>query len=271
MVDGRERTYRLYVPASLPPGSAPAPLFIGLHGGGGWGDQFASTSGVEGLAESNGFIVVHPDGVTLAGGQGGVWNGGICCARAVRENVDDVAFIDALITRLATELGVDPRRTYAFGHSNGAIMSFRLACELSDRIVGIGAVAGLLGVEPCAPSQPVSLIQIHGTLDRNIPLAGGVGQESTVGVDFPPPHDGAAAIAVIDGCATSDLTADGDIATDSYESCAAGSGVEFVTITSANHAWPGATQVATRSVGPGYAGYDATAAIVEFLLAHPRP
>ena len=76
---------------------------------------------------------------------------------------------------------------------------------------------------------------------------------------------------MIDGCATSDLTADGDIATDSYESCAAGSGAEFVTITSANHAWPGATPVVTPSVGPGYADYDATSAIVEFLLAHPRP
>ena len=65
-------------------------------------------------------------------------------------------------------------------------MSYRLACELSDRIVGIGVVAGTLGIDDCAPTQPVSVMHIHGTADQNLPIDGGVGPKSVAGVDFPP-------------------------------------------------------------------------------------
>ncbi|MEO6126430.1 MAG: hypothetical protein ABIR32_22245 [Ilumatobacteraceae bacterium] len=119
--------------------------------------------------------------------------------------------------------------------------------------------------------RPVSVIQIHGTADLNIPITGGVGQESTVGIDVPPPHDAATALAAADGCAAPMTSAAGDITTESSSACADGSAVEFVTIEGAHHPWPGGTPVVTPSVGPGYAGYDATAAVVAFLLAHPRP
>ena len=59
MPDGAERTYRLYLPSTFDP-EVPTPLLVALHGGLGWGDQFAETNHVEGLAEANGFVVVHP-------------------------------------------------------------------------------------------------------------------------------------------------------------------------------------------------------------------
>ena len=179
-VDGRERTYRLYVPSTLP--SDPAPLFIGLHGGTGWGDQFAQTNHVEGLAESNGFITVHPDGLKVASGPGGVWNGA----------------------------------------------------------------------------------------DTNLPLAGGVGPDSIAGVDFPVPRAGFDQIAVQQACPVPTTSTIGDVTVASSEPCAGDAAMEFVTIESANHAWPGGTPRLTPASGPGYAGYDATSEIVAFLLAHPR-
>ena len=194
------RSYRLYIPSTLPEG--PVPLFIGLHGGTGWGDQSVSTNRIEGLAESNGFIVIHPDGVPQPNTRGRVWNGGMCCGIAARENVDDVAFIDAVIDRVESDDDIDDRRVFAFGHSNGGIMSYRLACELSDRIVGIGVVAGTLGIDDCAPTQPVSVMHIHGTADQNLPIDGGVGPKSVAGVDFPPPRDGFATLTTVDGCPT---------------------------------------------------------------------
>jgi polyhydroxybutyrate depolymerase len=266
---GRQRTYRLYVPSVLP--SAPVALFVALHGGTGWGDQFATTNHIERLAESNGFIVVHPDGVKVAAGLGGVWNGGVCCGVAAREGVDDVAFIAALIDQVMDQYEIDAHRVYAFGHSNGAIMSYRLACELGDRIVGIGVVAGTLGVDGCHPAQPVSIIQIHGTADENIPITGGVGAESIVNVDFPPPHDGFDTLAALDGCPDPQVASVGDLTTESRGPCAAGTAARFVTIETANHAWPGGTPLVTPTVGQGYATFDATAELVTFLLSHPRP
>lgn len=265
---GRDRTYRLYVPSDLP--EAPVPLFIGLHGGGGWGDQLAATDQIEGFAESNGFIVVHPDGVKLAVGPGGVWNGGVCCGVAARQRVDDVAFLDALIDVIASGHRIDPHRVFAFGHSNGGIMSYRLACDLAERVVGIGVVAGTLGVEECDPSHPVSVIHVHGTADENIPIGGGTGSESVAGVRFPSPRDGFDALATENGCPRGEEQTEGDITREHREPCDAGTAAVFVTIATAGHGWPGGTGWITSGGRDAYRSYDATHAVVAFLLSHPR-
>lgn len=267
--DGTERTFRLYVPSDLPEG--PVPVFVGLHGGSGWGDQFATTNHIEELAESNHFIVVHPDGVKLANGRGGVWNGGVCCGIAAREGVDDVGFINTLLDELSSTYDVDAHRVFAFGHSNGGIMSYRLACELADRVVGIGVVAGTLGVEPCDPTQPVSVMHVHGTDDLSLPIAGGVGPNSRAGVDFPAPREGFATIASLDGCPDAEERTDGDVTVAHRGPCDSGAAAVFVTIATAGHPWPGGTSRVTPSSGDVYADYDATAELVEFLLLHPRP
>lgn len=273
-VDGRERTYRLYVPASLPDG--PVPLFVALHGGGGSADRFAGTNHVEDLADEEGFVVVHPDGVDLGSPRrdGGVWNGGVCCGPAARDGVDDVAFVAALVDRIAGDRPIDPARVHAFGHSNGGIMSYRLACELADRIAGIGVVAGTLGVEGCRPSRPVSVVHVHGDADRHVPIQGGAGPDSVAGVDFPPPRDGFAVLAAGIGCpppadAERTTPGDGDLTVEDL-SCDDGTAARFVTIAGADHPWPGGTGRPRRRAGDTYAGYDATAELVDFLLAHPR-
>jgi polyhydroxybutyrate depolymerase len=263
------RSYRLYVPSTLPDG--PVPLFIGLHGGTGWGDQFAYTNHIENLAESNGCIVIHPDGVPQPNTRGRVWNGGMCCGIAARENVDDVAFIDAVIDRAEADHDIDETRVFAFGHSNGGIMSYRLACELSDRIVGIGVVAGTLGIDDCDPTRPVSVMHIHGTADQNLPIDGGVGPKSVAGVDFPTPRDGFATITTADGCPAPTTTVEGDVTTESSSPCDADTATVFVTIEGAEHPWPGGTPGSSPNIGDAYAGYDATAELVAFLLTHPRP
>lgn len=233
-VDGRDRAYRVYVPDPLP--SGPVPLLLGFHGGTGWADQFAISNRIEPIADREGFVVVHPDGVKIGGGPGGVWNGGVCCGPAARQGVDDVAFVDALLDALEAELPIDPARVYAFGHSNGGIMSYRLACELADRIVGIGVVAGTLGVEECAPSQPVAVLHVHGTADENLPIDGGVGPRSVAAVDFPSPRQGFARLEATQGDAAD---------------------MVFTELPGAPHSWPREP-------------YDATEELVAFLLAHSR-
>ncbi|MEZ5205784.1 MAG: hypothetical protein R2690_02090 [Acidimicrobiales bacterium] len=175
-LDGAERTYRLYLPSTFDPecrrrcSGAPRRL--------GWGDQFAETNHVEGSPEANGFVVVHPDGTRIRPRlPSGTWNGGYCCGPAATDQVDDVGFVAAVLDDVGQKvMRIDPSRTYAMGHSNGGIMSYRLACELGDRIVGIGVVGASLGVDTCTPPAPVSLLHIHGLADVNHPIDGGPGE-----------------------------------------------------------------------------------------------
>ena len=70
---------------------------------------------------------------------------------------------------------VDPDRIYFMGHSNGGFMSYRMACEASERVAAIVSLAGsdFLGDDDCVPTAPVSVLQVHGTLDGTIRYEGG--------------------------------------------------------------------------------------------------
>lgn len=275
---GGTRTYRLYVPRSLPK-HEPVPLLVALHGGFGSGEQFEATSGFDRLADAHHFIVAYPDGTpirsrgTLANAR--VWNGGHCCGSAARDQVDDVGFISRLIDRISQQHDIDASRVYAAGHSNGAIMSYRLACELSDKIVAIGVQAGALEVDTCQPAQPVSVFHIHGTADRNIPIDGGHG-DGIADVAFAPPRDAVAAFLRSDRCpatsATSTSPDNPDVTIETWQPCTDGTAVTFVTVAGASHAWMGPTRGRARQAqtGPPYTKYDASAAIWSFLAAHPR-
>ncbi len=276
--DGRTRRYRVYVPSTLQADTG-APLLIALHGGGGSAAQFELNSGFDGLAEANGFIVVYPDGISaLPNGTGPqTWNGGYCCGPAVNRNVDDVGFIRQLIDALGSRYRIDPARIYAAGHSNGGILSYRLACELADTIVAIGVQAGSLGIDACAPARPVSVFHLHGTADTNHPIDGGRGS-GVAGVDFRPARGSVEALAVANRCTgtpTSASTPDNrDLVTTTWTGCDDGVEVRYVVVDGATHAWmgrPGVSPGAAAYVGEPYPDLDASRAIWSFLTSHPRP
>jgi polyhydroxybutyrate depolymerase len=276
--DGRERTFHLYVPTSVRPGpgGAKVPLLVALHGGVGWGTQFEKNSGFDGVAEANSFIVVYPDGIGAAGTDAvRTWNGGVCCGPAAKENVDDVAFLAAMIDGLEGQYPIDTHRIYAAGHSNGGIMAYRLACELADKIVAIGVQSSSLELGPCNPAQPVSVLHIHGTADRNVPITGGEGDRAISGVAFNPPVDGIKTIARADGCPAQPTEAtvpeNADLTIDTWAPCADTAEVRFVRVAGASHAWMGAAAGGSRLVGETYMNYDSSLAIWTFLAAHPRP
>ncbi len=275
--DGRIRTYRLYVPNSIDP-TTPAPLLIALHGGLGTSEQFEANSGFDGLAESNGFVVVHPDGIgARADGTGPrTWNGGYCCGPAARADVDDVGFVRQLIDRLDTERPIDPSRIFVAGHSNGAILAYRVACELSDRIAAIGVQAGSLGVDTCTPARPVSVIHLHGTADTNHPIDGGVGS-GVAGVAFRPARDAVETLAAADGCSPTPVPGadptNPDLTVTTWTPCREAATVRYVVVDGATHAWmghPAFSELASSFVGEPYTDLDASRAIWSFLTAHPR-
>jgi polyhydroxybutyrate depolymerase len=273
------RTYALYVPRSLPRGRS-VPLLVALHGGLGSGQQFEQNSGFDALAEANHFLVVYPNGTPIlpSAPNGLVWNGGGCCSVAAQneENFDDIGFISTLITKLEDLYDIDKVRVYANGHSNGAILAERLVCEDSEQIVAIGVQAGALMVDGCPMSHHVSVLEIHGTADQNIPINGGMGSRSLTQIDFPPPVDALETFAGYDGCGsvpnTSTDPSNPAIHLESWRSCKSGTSVEWVKVTGANHAWMGhpASPGTEPLVGKPYMDFDSSAAIWSFLSAHPR-
>lgn len=240
--DGRERTYRLYVPSSLDASDRP-PLVLALHGGTGWGNQFRLASGFDGIAEANQTLVVYPDGTELdvpITPNGRVWNGGNCCASAVRNDVDDVGFLVQLIDELVANRNADPERVFVFGHSNGGIMSYRLGCERPDKVRAIGLQAGWLGVESCTPAEPLSLMHIHGTADENAPIDGGRGPKSISGVEARAALESVGMVAAGDGCGEPPTeTTAGEVTRLEWPDCPTGTEVVLVKVEGAPHPWIG--------------------------------
>jgi len=173
--DGLRRRFRVYRP-SLDNSSFRMPVVIALHGRGstGKGMVILTRRGFEKLAASEKFMVVYPDGIGMS------WNDGRIDEeandRAFRDEIDDVGFISALIDYMIGEYNADPFRIFVTGISNGAIMAYRLACELSDKITAIAPVDGNIPVmlyPGCSPSFPVSVLAINNVDDPLVPFDGG--------------------------------------------------------------------------------------------------
>ena len=170
--DSRSRTFVVHVPPSYNP-DTPTPVVLMFHGFPGSGSEFENITGMDQNSDHEGFIVVYPDGFGTVRLR--TWNAGTCCGPAMESNIDDVGFVSSLIDYLSTKANVDPKRVYAAGMSNGAMLCHRLGCELSARIAAIGAVSGTIMIDSCSPSQPVPIIMIHGTDDAAVPWNGGEG------------------------------------------------------------------------------------------------
>src|SRR5262249_41242701 len=159
------RPFVVHLPVRAPAGHYP--LVVALHGGFGTPAEFERTSGLDAIADREGFAVLYP------GGENHHWNDG-------RDNqymrpVDDVGVVRDLIEQMITKYPIDPDRVYVTGHSNGGDMAYRLGCELSDKLAAIAPVAGEIPSNiagSCHPARPVSVIAIHGTADRLNPFAG---------------------------------------------------------------------------------------------------
>src|SRR6201995_1899813 len=114
---GLGRTYRVHKPLGL---TAAAPLVVMLHGATGTGQQAENSYGWDQLADSAKFVVAYPDGI------GRSWNGNGCCSDAMRDHVDDVGFLTAMVGETSPDQPIDKSRVYAAGISNGGIMSYAL-------------------------------------------------------------------------------------------------------------------------------------------------
>ncbi len=176
--DGLRRRYRLHLPRSYRAAS-PAPLLLAFHGGGGDMNYMATDRyyGLISKSEVEGFVVVFPNGFSkLPSGRLATWNAGTCCAAARDDRVDDVGFVRKIVGDVSGRLNIDRQRIYASGMSNGAMMAYRLACEMADTFKAVAAVAGTDNTTHCAPSASVSILHIHARNDERVRYDGGAGK-----------------------------------------------------------------------------------------------
>jgi polyhydroxybutyrate depolymerase len=261
---GTERTYILHIPARYN-GEEALPLVLNLHGFGSNATQQARYSGFPERADEEGFVLITPQGT---GGRP-FWN-----AFDIPTLPDDVALMSNLVDVIQQDLCIDGDRVYATGISNGAAMSSRLACDLSDRIAAIGAVAGLSYPRNCATARPIPVIAFHGTADAVVPYEGGpimAGLSQQLGLQAPPVQETVANWAEHNACANIPLEEQmsGSVSIIAYDGCEEAAAVVFYAIDGGGHTWPGAIDVAR--LGATTHEISATDLIWEFFVAHPMP
>lgn len=170
-VAGAKRTYLLHVPPTYD-GKMALPLVIALHGGGMDGTSMAFYSGISEVADREGFIVAYPDGAIRPAKN--TWYAHL------NTPADDVAFIRELIGKLESTYKIDRQHVMVAGGSAGALMAYRFALEAGDCINAIASFSGsfawnMRNGEPPAmakPVAPVSVLAVHGKLDKAVPYDG---------------------------------------------------------------------------------------------------
>jgi len=258
-VAGVERQFILTVPNDA---VRDAPLVIVMHGGLGSAEQAREAYGWDQLAAREGFVVAYPDGL------GRAWNAGDgCCGASGEKGVDDVGFLEEMVAEISRRAPIDTDRVYATGMSNGAMMSYRLACD-SDVLAAVAAVAGTILGE-CDDPDPVSVLAIHGDADESVRMDGepGSGIES---IDGMPIADVNRFWREVDGCEDPESVL-GDVSTTTAD--CGDRAVELVVVAGAGHQWPGSSQSrgqeALGADEPSTA-IDATAAIWQFFDGQSR-
>ncbi len=254
----------IHVPASYDPGT-PAPLAILLHGYGSNGSATEAFFGFATAAETAGIIYAAPDGTTDLSGYP-FWNATDACCNFNNSTVDDSGYLRSLVEAIQADYNIDDLCVYFAGLSNGGFMSYRMACDHADLIAGIVSVAGATfdDAADCSPTEPVHILQIHGTADTVILYAGG-----SLAVPYPGAVESVETWAQYNGCVLTPVAGPGTLDLD------AGLPGAETTITRYPYGCSsgGSAELWTVSGGPHVISPtpDFGASVAEFMLTHPRP
>ena len=269
VVDNLRRSFVVYVPAAGDNGQK-LPVIISLHGRLGTGAQMMGFADFRPIADREKFIIVCPDGINRS------WNAGLNTP-ASRKGINDVKFIDQLITYMLSKYNGDAKRVYVTGMSNGGFLASRLACELSGRIAAIAAVGASMDKNMnYLPGKPVPVMYIQGTKDPLVPFDGIAKRNSARRVIYS--HADILKLWIdADGCsdkaAITNLPDNADDGTsiikEEYTNAQTGVKVVGYTVTNGGHTWPGGTQYLPKlMIGPVSHNMNACEVIWDFFKGY---
>ena len=165
------REFIQYIPQSINENGENAPIVFVMHGYTGYDDWIFNYSNFQTQADEHGFILIYPQGTIYQPTGETHWNAG----GTPQSTTDDIDYIDSIIDYLDGNYLVNLKRIYSTGMSNGGMMSYVLACQLSYRIAGIASVTGSMAnqtFDECDPKHPMPVMQIHGAMDTIVPYEG---------------------------------------------------------------------------------------------------
>ncbi|MEO8497455.1 MAG: PHB depolymerase family esterase [Planctomycetota bacterium] len=242
-VDEQERSYLVHIPTSYDH-NKPTPAVLILHGISTNAAITVSFTGMSKKSDEAGFIAVYPNGTGL--GPFLMWNAGGRKNKLTEGRADDVKYVGLLLDDLATVANVDSQRVYATGMSNGGMMCYRLAAELSDRIAAIAPVAGTVAIDESKPKRPVPVMHFHGKADNIVPFDG-LGKNAPKFLPFKSVEESIVIWCQIDGCPAAptitefpDKEDDGTtVQQKRYGPGKDGAEVVLIVIEGGGHTWPG--------------------------------
>jgi polyhydroxybutyrate depolymerase len=240
-VDGATRKFETYIP-SVSNAIDKLPVIISLHGRLGTGKGMMSFADFRSMAQREKIIIVCPDGIDKSWADGRQTPAG-------KKKIDDVKFIDQLISYILNTYHADAKRIYVTGMSNGGFMASRLACELNNRIAAVAIVGASMAMNmDYKPNKPMPVMYIQGTKDPLVPFDGG-SIKSGAGEAYG--HADVLSLwATTDHCDKkpvitnlADDAHDGtSVIKEEYSSAKSNIKVIGYTITDGGHTWPGGSQ-----------------------------
>ncbi|HEU0037151.1 MAG TPA: hypothetical protein VFQ53_41360 [Kofleriaceae bacterium] len=254
---GGDRPVDLHIPDGFDDAKT-YPLVVVLHGYSVNGFIQQAYLGAKQLADSGEAFLIWPDGLYDSKNRP-YWNADPACCDFDGANPDDVGYLSDLIDDVVASWPIDRDAVFVVGHANGGYMAYRMACERADAIAGVVVIAGAAGMDPaaCQPTQPVSVLHMHGTADVEFAYDGGGPFGMAPG--SPGAIESATRWAGYDGCSTTrtptgepldlDSVVAGAETTREQFACDAPTGVELWTMTGTEHL-PGMTSTFVPIVWP---------------------
>ena len=275
-VNGVEGHYQLIVPEGYD-GTTPLPLVFGLHALTVSYTFVPAGAGFADMAADYDFIAVSPSDM--------VDNGTFFWMASPVPDNPDVAFMEALLDELESDLCIDTTKVFSTGQSNGAQMSSVLACQMSDRITAVAPIAGVEfpAEDGVCDDEPVPVMAFHGDADPIVTYEGGGLNSETIAnmhfwkgdipADVPEHHGVDAAMrnwAAHNGCERGRIgeRVSPEVMRYTWEGCEAET-VLYV-IEGGGHTWPGRpTPGFEAQFGHTTMDIEATPLMFDFFLGPP--